>query len=51
MKKRKKYILDNHLPLAKYGLPEDYDIDVNIDDFFEKEKVEKLSIFDFGDDE
>ena len=48
---KKKYILDNHLPLAKYQLPEDYDIDINIDDFFEKEKVEKLSIFDFGDDE
>lgn len=48
---KKKYILDNHLPLAKYQLPEDYDIEINIDDFFEKEKVEKLSIFDFGDDE
>lgn len=48
---KKKYILDNHLALAKYDLPEDYDININIDDFFEEEKVKKLSIFDFGDDE
>lgn len=48
---KKKYILDNHLALAKYNLPEDYDININIDDFFEEEKVKKLSIFDFGDNE
>jgi ParB-like chromosome segregation protein Spo0J len=47
---KKKYILDNHLRLNKYELPEDYDIDINIDDFFEKSSSLQISLFDLGED-
>ena len=45
-KDKKDYIKNNELSLTKYNLPEDYDIEINIDDFFEKEKIERVSIFD-----
>lgn len=48
-KEKKNYIENNKLNLIKYNLPEDYNIEINIDDFFEKEKVERLSIFDLED--
>ena len=43
---KNKEIEEIDMNLAMYGLPEEYHSYINIDDFFEKENINQISLFD-----